>query len=113
MGVITGEMLVDGRQRDESFQRKTGYVQQQDLHLQTSTVREALRFSALLRQPRDTPRAEKIAYVEEVIKLLDMQEYADAVVGVPGEGQFFMPFAASGFLRLQFFFFVANNSLRS
>ncbi|KIW60537.1 hypothetical protein PV05_00747 [Exophiala xenobiotica] len=86
MGVITGEMLVDGRQRDESFQRKTGYVQQQDLHLQTSTVREALRFSALLRQPRDTPRAEKIAYVEEVIKLLDMQEYADAVVGVPGEG---------------------------
>ncbi|KIW11847.1 hypothetical protein PV08_09120 [Exophiala spinifera] len=86
MGVITGEMLVDGKQRDESFQRKTGYVQQQDLHLQTSTVREALRFSALLRQPRDVPRAEKIAYVEEVIKLLDMQEYADAVVGVPGEG---------------------------
>ncbi|OAL21411.1 hypothetical protein AYO20_11376 [Fonsecaea nubica] len=86
MGVITGEMLVDGRQRDESFQRKTGYVQQQDLHLETSTVREALRFSALLRQPRDTPRKEKIAYVEEVIKLLDMQEYADAVVGVPGEG---------------------------
>ena len=88
MGVITGEMLVDGRQRDESFQRKTGYVQQQDLHLETTTVREALRFSAILRQPRDTPRAEKIAYVEEVIKLLDMQEYADAVVGVPGEGLF-------------------------
>ncbi|KAI1615041.1 ABC drug exporter AbcA [Exophiala viscosa] len=86
MGVITGEMLVDGRQRDESFQRKTGYVQQQDLHLETSTVREALRFSALLRQSRDVPRAEKLAYVEEVIKLLDMQEYADAVVGVPGEG---------------------------
>jgi ABC-type multidrug transport system ATPase subunit len=87
MGIITGEMLVDGRPRDESFQRKTGYVQQQDLHLETSTVREALRFSALLRQPRETPRSEKIAYVEEVIKLLDMQEYADAVVGVPGEGR--------------------------
>ncbi|KIX04357.1 uncharacterized protein Z518_05225 [Rhinocladiella mackenziei CBS 650.93] len=86
MGVITGEMLVDGKKRDGSFQRKTGYVQQQDLHLETTTVREALRFSALLRQPRDTPRAEKIAYVEEVIRLLDMQEYADAVVGVPGEG---------------------------
>lgn len=26
MGVVTGEMLVDGRQRDNSFQRKTGYV---------------------------------------------------------------------------------------
>jgi ABC-type multidrug transport system permease subunit/ABC-type Mn2+/Zn2+ transport system ATPase subunit len=85
-GVITGEMLVDGRQRDTSFQRKTGYVQQQDLHLKTSTVRDALKFSAILRQPADVPRAEKLAYVEEVIKLLDMEEYADAVVGVPGEG---------------------------
>ncbi|KAM5346379.1 hypothetical protein ACJ41O_009384 [Fusarium nematophilum] len=86
MGVITGEMLVDGNPRDMSFQRKTGYVQQQDLHLQTSTVREALNFSALLRQPAHIPRAEKLEYVEQVIKLLDMEEYADAVVGVPGEG---------------------------
>lgn len=82
MGVITGEMLVDGKIRDESFQRKTGYVQQQDLHLETSTVREALEFSALLRQPASTPKAEKLAYVDEVIRLLDMQEYADAVVGM-------------------------------
>ncbi|KAF4122564.1 ABC-type branched-chain amino acid transport system, ATPase component [Geosmithia morbida] len=86
MGVITGEMLVDGKIRDDSFQRKTGYVQQQDLHLETSTVREALSFSALLRQPASTPKAEKLAYVDEVIRLLDMQDYADAVVGVLGEG---------------------------
>ncbi|KAI1098169.1 ABC-2 type transporter-domain-containing protein [Jackrogersella minutella] len=86
MGVITGEMLVDGHLRDNSFQRKTGYVQQQDLHLSTTTVREALSFSALLRQPANVPRAEKIAYVDEVIKLLEMEEYADAVVGVLGEG---------------------------
>lgn len=86
MGVITGEMLVDGNPRDMSFQRKTGYVQQQDLHLQTSTVREALNFSALLRQPAHVPRQEKLDYVTEVIKLLDMEEYADAVVGVPGDG---------------------------
>ncbi|KAK8129017.1 ABC transporter CDR4 [Apiospora sp. TS-2023a] len=88
MGVITGEMLVDaaGMQRDKSFQRKTGYVQQQDLHLETSTVREALEFSALLRQAATTPRSEKLAYVDEVIKMLDMQDYADAVVGVLGEG---------------------------
>ncbi|KAL2759934.1 hypothetical protein ACRALDRAFT_1073982 [Sodiomyces alcalophilus JCM 7366] len=86
MGVITGDMLVDGWTRDASFQRKTGYVQQQDLHLQTTTVREALNFSALLRQPDHIPRDEKLAYVDEVIKLLEMEEYADAVVGVPGEG---------------------------
>ncbi|KAJ5961268.1 CDR ABC transporter [Penicillium vulpinum] len=86
MGVVTGEMLVDGRPRDQSFQRKTGYVQQQDLHLHTTTVREALRFSAILRQPRTVSRQEKLDYVEEVIKLLGMELYADAVVGVPGEG---------------------------
>nr|BAD42437.1 ATP binding cassette transporter [Penicillium digitatum] len=86
MGVVTGQMLVDGNPTDQSFQRKTGYVQQQDLHLSTSTVREALVFSALLRQPATVSRQEKIAYADEVIKLLGMEAYADAVVGVPGEG---------------------------
>ena len=86
MGLVTGQMLVDGRQRDSGFQRKTGYVQQQDLHLATSTVREALTFSALLRQPKTTPTQEKVDYVDEVIKVLEMQAYANAIVGVPGEG---------------------------
>lgn len=63
VGVVSGKMLVDGQQRDASFQRKTGYVQQQDLHLSTSTVREALTFSALLRQPAKVSREEKLAYV--------------------------------------------------
>jgi ABC-type multidrug transport system ATPase subunit len=86
IGVVSGDMLVDGRLRDDSFQRKTGYVQQQDLHLETSTVREALVFSALLRQPATLSRQEKVAYVEEIIHMLGMEEYADAVVGVVGEG---------------------------
>ncbi|KAK0121069.1 hypothetical protein ONS96_011252 [Cadophora gregata f. sp. sojae] len=86
MGVVSGQMLVDGRERDTGFQRKTGYVQQQDLHLATSTVREALTFSAVLRQSKTIPHAEKLAYVDEVIKVLEMEAYADAVVGVPGEG---------------------------
>ncbi|KAF5093337.1 hypothetical protein D0Z03_002464, partial [Geotrichum reessii] len=86
MGVVTGDMFVNGNQRDNSFQRKTGYVQQQDVHLETSTVREALEFSAILRQPSHISHAEKIAYVDEVIKILEMETYSDAVVGVPGEG---------------------------
>jgi ABC-type multidrug transport system ATPase subunit len=86
VGIIGGDMLVDDRVKDASFQRRTGYVQQQDLHLQTSTVREALNFSALLRQPAHIKPADRLAYVDEVIELLDMQLFADAVVGVPGEG---------------------------
>lgn len=86
MGVITGSMLVNGSPRNASFQRKTGYVQQQDLHLHTSTVREALNFSALLRQPAKYSKKEKLAYVDTVIAMLSMEEYSDAVIGVPGEG---------------------------
>ncbi|KAH6679909.1 multidrug resistance protein CDR1 [Plectosphaerella plurivora] len=85
-GVITGDMLVNGRPLDASFQRKTGYVQQQDLHLETATVRESLRFSATLRQPSTVSKEEKHAFVEEVIDMLNMRDFADAVVGVPGEG---------------------------
>ncbi|ROV89515.1 hypothetical protein VSDG_08497 [Cytospora chrysosperma] len=86
MGVITGDMLVNGKPLDESFQRKTGYVQQQDLHLETATVRESLRFSAMLRQPQSVSKAEKYQYVEDVIEMLNMGDFADAVVGIPGEG---------------------------
>ena len=57
-----------------------------DLHLETSTVREALQFSALLRQPKSVSKKEKFDYVEEVIKMLSMSDFAEAVVGVPGEG---------------------------
>ncbi|GAA6026236.1 hypothetical protein JCM10207_008566 [Rhodosporidiobolus poonsookiae] len=63
-----------------------GYVRHQDLHMATTTVREALNFSALLRQPKTTPKAEKLAYVEEIIKLLEMETYAEALVGEVGMG---------------------------
>lgn len=79
-------MSVNGQPRGHSFQRKTGYVQQQDVHLATATVREALRFSAALRQPASVSLQAKYDYVEEVIALLEMERYAEAVVGVPGEG---------------------------
>ena len=88
VGVVTGDMLVNGQARQKSFQRQTGYVQQQDIHLETATVREALRFSAELRQPATTPLTDKHAYVEDVIQLLSMETYAEAVIGVPGEGIF-------------------------
>ena len=86
MGVIYGHMFVNGHARDASFQRSTGYAQQQDLHMPTSTVREALRFSAYLRQPASVSTREKNEYVESVIRILEMESYADAVVGVAGEG---------------------------
>ncbi|CAK7901811.1 pleiotropic ABC efflux transporter of multiple drugs Cdr1p [[Candida] anglica] len=86
-GTITsGTRMVNGNPLDNSFQRSIGYVQQQDLHLETSTVREALQFSAYLRQPSSVSKKDKDAYVDYVISLLEMTRYSDAVVGVAGEG---------------------------
>ena len=62
------------------------YGQQQDIHLDMATVREALQFSALMRQSVERSRKEKLEYVEHVIELLDMSAYADAVIGIPGQG---------------------------
>ncbi|KAK3333086.1 ABC-2 type transporter-domain-containing protein [Cercophora scortea] len=86
IGVVTGDMFVNGKPFGADFQRETGYVQQQDLHLDTATVRESLQFSAMLRRPRSVSTREKNEFVEEVIKMLGMEAYADAVVGIPGEG---------------------------
>ncbi|CAK9439082.1 uncharacterized protein LODBEIA_P33060 [Lodderomyces beijingensis] len=86
-GVITdGERMVNGHSLDSSFQRSIGYVQQQDLHLSASTVREALQFSAYLRQSNSVSKKEKDEYVDYIIDLLEMTAYADALVGVAGEG---------------------------
>ncbi|KAJ5143326.1 uncharacterized protein N7515_002113 [Penicillium bovifimosum] len=85
-GVVTGDVRVNGCDLDSSFSRKTGYVPQQDLHVETCTVREALRFSAVLRRPASISLDEKHSFVEDVIQLLGMQEYAEAVIGNPGDG---------------------------
>ncbi|KAI1622446.1 ABC-2 type transporter-domain-containing protein [Exophiala viscosa] len=86
VGIVTGDIFVSGKPRAADFQRQTGYVQQQDLHLATTTVREALQFSAMLRQPKTVSREEKNAYVEEVVKMLGMDDFAEAVIGQPGQG---------------------------
>lgn len=86
MGTITGDMLVNGKPLDMSFSRRTGYVQQQDIHLAQATVREALQFSATLRRPASVSQEEKYEYVEKIIEVLNMSEYADAIVGQLGSG---------------------------
>lgn len=77
---------MDGRPLPKSFQRATGFAEQMDIHEPTATVREALQFSALLRQPRETPRKEKLEYCETIINLLEMQDIAGAVIGKVGGG---------------------------
>ncbi|CAK7204324.1 ATP-binding cassette transporter snq2 [Sporothrix eucalyptigena] len=85
-GTIRGSILVDGRPLPVSFQRMAGYCEQLDVHESYATVREALIFSALLRQPRSVPRAEKVKYVESIIDLLELHDLADTLIGTVGNG---------------------------
>lgn len=84
MGVVTGSMLVDGRPVPLDFQRGTGYCEQMDLHEGTATIREALEFSAVLRQDRRIPRQEKLKYVDQIIELLELSDIQDAIISSLG-----------------------------
>ena len=85
-GTIHGSIMVDGRPLPLSFQRSAGYCEQLDVHEPLATVREALEFSALLRQSRDTPRQEKLQYVDTIISLLELHDIADTLIGKVGTG---------------------------
>jgi ABC-type multidrug transport system ATPase subunit/ABC-type multidrug transport system permease subunit len=85
-GVVRGDFLVDGKPLPHSFQRSTGFAEQMDVHESTATVREALQFSARLRQPKEVPIQEKYDYVEKIIDLLEMRDIAGAAIGTAGNG---------------------------
>jgi ABC-type multidrug transport system ATPase subunit len=86
IGTVTGQIEVDGEPLRRDFQRTTGYCEQLDVHVPECTVREALRFSARLRQPAEVSEAEKDAYVEEIINILEMNNIAEAMIGTTESG---------------------------
>ncbi|KAF8156049.1 pleiotropic drug resistance ABC transporter [Crassisporium funariophilum] len=81
VGVVTGDRYVNGQSLPADFQSQSGYCQQMDTHNPLSTVREALTFSAKLRQPHSVSIAEKEAYVEKCLEMCGLEAYADATVG--------------------------------
>ncbi|ORX71863.1 hypothetical protein DL89DRAFT_277579 [Linderina pennispora] len=87
IGKLEGEVLMNGAQQSASFRRITGYAEQLDVHNPHSTVREALRFSAYLRQSASVPDEQKNDDVEHVIRLLGMSGIADCMVGLPDSGE--------------------------
>lgn len=80
-GTLKGDMKINGKDVDASFGRGIGFCQQMDIHVETSTVREAFEFSALLRQSSETSKESKLAYVDEVLDILGMGELQNALIG--------------------------------
>lgn len=80
---ITGDLLFDGARPSGAVVRSlTSFVVQDDDALVASlTVRETLRFAALIRLPRWMTKVEKIAKADEVMVKLGLKAVANNVVG--------------------------------
>ncbi|CAH1419416.1 unnamed protein product [Lactuca virosa] len=84
-GYIEGEISISGFQKEQStFARVSGYVEQNDIHSPQVTVIESLLFSAFLRLSPDVNEKQRREFVEGVMKLVELDNLRDALVGLPG-----------------------------
>ncbi|TMW67912.1 hypothetical protein Poli38472_007584 [Pythium oligandrum] len=80
-GKIRGQIMFSGHPAtDLVTRRSTGYCEQMDIHSDASTFREALTFSAFLRQDSSVPDSAKYDPVEECLDLLDLRPIADQII---------------------------------
>ncbi|KAH3759543.1 ABC transporter [Pelomyxa schiedti] len=78
----TGCVMSNGKPVTPSlFKKKAVYVKQQDLLPPTSTVRECLTFSAMLRLPSSSTTEEKLKRVAEVESALGLTKCANTKIG--------------------------------
>ncbi|KAG3100669.1 hypothetical protein PI124_g14908 [Phytophthora idaei] len=80
-GQITGSVLLNGNPATEIAVRPaTGYCEQMDIHSEASRFRDALTFSACLRQDAAVSDSEKYDCVNECLELLDLHSIADRII---------------------------------
>lgn len=85
-GVIDGDVRVSGHPKiQQTFARVMGYCEQTDIHSPNITVFESLQFSAELRFPGDVETDIKTAFIEEVLRLVELEAIRGSIVGKPGE----------------------------
>ncbi|XP_043198378.1 protein white-like isoform X1 [Amphibalanus amphitrite] len=85
---VTGGRTINGETTNLSSIKKIGaYVQQDDLMIGTLTVREHLRFQALLRMDSHVPYEARMKRVADVIQDLGLTKCADTVIGSPSLGK--------------------------
>ena len=81
-GIVTGNLYLNGNPSDiNAIKKRAGFVFQDDVILNTMTVKEALYMSALLRLPENITIEEKINRVNEMISILHLENCKDTIVG--------------------------------
>jgi len=87
-GKITGKTLLNGSVADMSdFVRLSGFAEQQDIHIDYQTVREAISFSAHMRLPRNVSSSQRSSFVDEVIRLLELEPIKSRRTGSLSQGE--------------------------
>lgn len=86
-GFLKGDVLVNYQSVRERNVPKNlwAFVFQEDVILDTMTVKEAITMSAVLRLPGDMPKETKQEHVDNVIELLDLKKCEDTIVGNPSK----------------------------
>ena len=81
-GIVTGNLFLNGNLSDiNAIKKRAGFVFQDDIILNTMTVKEALYMSALLRLPENISNEEKMNKVNEMISILHLENCKDTIVG--------------------------------
>ncbi|XP_062085164.1 ABC transporter G family member 31 [Humulus lupulus] len=84
-GYIEGEIKISGYPKEQrTFARISGYVEQNDIHSPQVTVEESLWFSSSLRLPKEVSQEKRHEFVEEVMRLVELDTLRHALVGLPG-----------------------------
>ncbi|CAH8524416.1 unnamed protein product [Schistosoma turkestanicum] len=79
---LTGYVLLNGQFLPNSVRRRLcGYVVQENIAVDTLTIRENITFSATLRLPRCTSARERDKKVSSVIEELGLTSVADRIIG--------------------------------
>ncbi|KMT06317.1 hypothetical protein BVRB_7g160000 [Beta vulgaris subsp. vulgaris] len=84
-GYIEGSISVSGYPKNQAtFARISGYCEQIDIHSPYVTVYESLVYSAWLRLSSGINSETRKMFVEEVMRLIELEQLKDALVGLPG-----------------------------
>ncbi|RQM21793.1 hypothetical protein B5M09_012019, partial [Aphanomyces astaci] len=78
-GTIEGDLFVNGHPLDRrTFTQVSGYCEQNDVHEETATIREAFHFSAALRLPSNTTQDQRQSFVDDILDVLELTPRANA-----------------------------------
>ncbi|KAL6271321.1 hypothetical protein ACE6H2_028232 [Prunus campanulata] len=85
-GYTEGNISVSGYpKKQDSFARISGYCEQNDIHSPYVTVYESLMYSAWLRLSTEISSGTRKMFIDEVMRLVELNPLRQALVGLPGE----------------------------